>query len=178
MVNKQKILKVKEIQDLLKNNKNIVLLSFNKTTHQSLEGLRKELRKKGSSIRVIKNILFEKAVNKLSIENKKYFEFRKQFFPLKKSTAILLFKDDWSKGLKTFSEFVKKDGSMDFKFGLIDNLVYDYKDIKKIAQLPTKDELIAKILLCMKSPFIKLIYAGKYNTQKFVFILNSKGGGK
>ena len=59
MVNQQKILKVKEIQDLLKNNKNIVLLSFNKTTHQSLENLRKELRKKDSSIRVIKNILFE-----------------------------------------------------------------------------------------------------------------------
>ncbi len=178
MVNKQKILKVKEIQDLLKKSKNIVLLSFNKTSHQSLEGLRKELRKKGSSIRIIKNVLFEKAVNKLSIENKQYLEFRKKFFPLKKSTAILLFKDDWSKGLKAFSEFVKKDESMDFKFGLIDNLLYDYKDIKKIAQLPTKDELITKILLCMKSPFMKFIYAGKYNSQKLAFMLNSKGGEK
>ncbi len=92
MVNKQKILKVKEIQDLLKKSKNIVLLSFNKTSHQSLEGLRKELRKKGSSIRIIKNVLFEKAVNKLSIENKQYLEFRKKFFPLKKSTAILYLK--------------------------------------------------------------------------------------
>ena len=46
---------------------NFALITFEKTTHGSLEKLRRDLKKQDTSFKVIKNVLFEKAVNKLVI---------------------------------------------------------------------------------------------------------------
>ena len=66
MVNNLKKNQVDSILQLVKKNPNILLVKIGKTTHQSLETLRKELRKSNSKIKVIKNTLFEKSINKIA----------------------------------------------------------------------------------------------------------------
>ena len=171
MANQTKQNQVSVIIDLLNQSKNFVLVSFQKTKHQSFENLRKELKKSNSFIQVLKNTLFEKAVNKESQKNKLFFEFRKKFFPLKDTTAFLYFKNDWGKGIKSVYNFIQKEKTVEFKSGIIDNCLYENADLIKIAQLPSRNELLSKILYTIKNPMTKFIYSTKYNTQKFVYIL-------
>ena len=177
MVSKQKKTAVESFVDKLQKNSNFVLIKFEKTTHQTLEALRKELRKQGSSFSIVKNTLFEKAINKLMLQNKSLKELKKKFFPLKDTSALLSLGSDWSKGLHSFYEFIQKEKTLDFKFGLLDHQNYDASALTQIAQLPGKDQLLAKIIWSMKTPASRLVYALKYNTQKFVFILNQKSKG-
>ncbi len=174
MVSSQKKSALDSFVDKLQKNSNFVLIKFEKTTHQSLEALRKELRKKGSAFSVIKNSLFEKAVNRLSLQNKIIRDLKKLFFPIKDTTALLLLGAEWSKGLNAFYQFIQKEKTLNFKFGLLDNQGYDALKLSQIAQLPGKDQLMAKIVGSMKNPTSKLVYTLKYNMQKLIYILNTK----
>ncbi len=92
----------------------------------------------------------------------------------KKSQLFLFLKDDVSVGLKTIFDFAKKDESVGFKVGIIDNVVYNGPDLTRIAQLPSKEQLIAKITGSMKSPMARTTRAMKFNMQKLAFVLNAK----
>jgi large subunit ribosomal protein L10 len=174
MVNDNKKNQVDSIFQQVEKNPNILLVKIGKTTHQSLESLRKELRKSNSKIKVIKNTLFEKSVNKIAIKNKIFKELKTQFFPLKETTALVTLGENWNEGLKALYLFSKKDSTISLKFGLLDKSLYDTAKTLQIAQLPSKEELLGKIIGSMKSPMSKFVYALKYNTNKFVYILNAK----
>jgi len=174
MVNQNKINQVSSLSQSLNKTNNFFLIKIEKSTHQSLENLRKELRKNNATVKVIKNTFFEKAINQLSSTKKAYFELREKFFPLKEQTALVSLSDSWDEGLKTFYQYAQKEKILGFKFGLIDNVPYSEVDMVKLANLPSRGELIAKIIGSMKSPMSKFIYTLKYNTNKFVYILQTK----
>lgn len=174
MVNTKKQNQKESIFELVEKNPNILLVKIGKTTHQSLETLRKELRKSDSKIKVIKNNLFEKAINKVALKNKIFSDFKKQFFPLKETTALVTLGEKWNEGLKALYLFTKKDSSVSFKSSLLDKTLYDSEKSVQIAQLPSREELLGKIIGSMKSPINKFVYALKFNTNKFVYLLNAK----
>ena len=174
MVNTNKRNQVDSLLQLVEKNPNILLVKIGRTTHQSLESLRKELRKSDSKLKVIKNTLFEKTINKASLKNNLLKEFKKQFSPLKETTALVTLSDKWNDGLKALYLFTKKDATVSFKSSLLDKTIYDAEKTVQIAQLPSREELLSKIIGSMKSPMSKFVYALKYNTNKFVCILNAK----
>ncbi|KKP50353.1 MAG: 50S ribosomal protein L10 [Candidatus Roizmanbacteria bacterium GW2011_GWA2_33_33] len=174
MVNTSKKNQVDSIFQLIEKNPNLLLVKIGKTTHQSLETLRRELRKSDSKIKVIKNTLFEKAINKIALKDKLFTDFKKQFFPLKETTALVTLSNRWSDGLKALYLFSKKDSTLSFKLALLDKNIYDAEKSIQIAQLPSREELIGKIIGSMKSPMSKFVYALKYNTNKLVYILKQK----
>ena len=174
MANTKKLSKLSGINDFLGQNTNFALVKFEKTTHIALESLRKQLKASESKMKVVKNSLFEKSINKLSQTDNKFVSVSKKMFPLKESTAVLTFGKEWSKGLAAINEFMKKDQSIDFKFGYIDQEVYDSSTLKKIALLPPREQLIAKVIGGMKSPMSHTVYALKFNMQKLVYVLDAK----
>lgn len=174
MANTQKKGIVSSVTDILKNANNFALIQFEKTTHKDLETLRRDLKKKDAKLQVVKNTLFEKAVNKLSEEKKEYRDVRDNHFPLKQTSAVIMFKGDWADALKAYFTTVKENESFSFKFGLIENTAYDADGMKKLAQLPGKDELIAKLIGTMKNPMARTTRALTNPMQKFVYILNAK----
>ncbi len=175
MASIQKKSQVDLINNLLKDKTNFLLIRIDKTTHQSLETLRKELKKTDSTFKVIKNTLFQKALN-LSTKNKPLFkELRKKFFPLKYPSALITFGKDWSGGVKALYNFIQKEKSLSFKLALLDDTLYTDEETGKIAQLPGRDELIAKIISGLKSPASKFVYSLKFNMNKFVYVLKAKG---
>jgi len=161
------------VLDIEKHN-DFALVKIDKTSHQNLEKLRRELRKVGGSVKVIKNTFFEKAINKLTPKNKIYSQLKKKFFPIHETSAMITFGDDWGQGLKAFSEFTKNDKTLSFKLSLLDDQIYDSATTTTISGLPSKDQLVGKIIGSMKSPMSKFVYALKYNTNKFVYVLQAK----
>lgn len=174
MANTQKKGIVTSVTDILKNANNFALIQFEKTTHKDLETLRKDLKKKDAKLQVVKNTLFEKAVNKLSEEKKEYRDVRDNHFPLKQKSAVIMFKGDWADALKAYFTTAKDNEAFSFKFGLIENNAYDAEGMQKLAQLPGKDQLVAKLLGAMMNPMIRTTRAIKNPMQKFVFVLNAK----
>lgn len=174
MVAQKKVNLVEKISSLLLQHNNFVLIKIEKTNHQTLEALRKELKKNQSLFKVIKNTLFARTVNKLSLLHQIFGEIKKTFLPLKETSALLLLDKDWSKGLHAFYEFVKKERSLLFKFGLLDGKSYKSEEILQIAQLPSKDQLMVNIIGSMKSPSSHLVYAMKFNLIKLVYMLKEK----
>lgn len=153
---------------------NFVLIKFEKTSHKTLESLRRELQKNNAALLVTKNTLLEKAFNKLSQAKKEYREIKSKHTPLKGISAILTLDGDWSAGLKSFHSFTAKEKSLGFKFGILDNTPYDSANLEKIAMLPGKNELVGKLLGVLKGPTAGTVYAMKYNMQKLVYILSQK----
>lgn len=174
MVNQLKLSQVDNLSKILTKSSNFIFVKFEKTNHQTLEKLRKELKKNQARLTVIKNSLLEKSINKLSTTNKLFADFRKKFFPLKDSTAVLMLEGDWGKGLNAFYQFMLREKTLSFKFGTLDQALYSEADVARIAQLPSKDQLMAKIIGSMKSPMSKFVYSMKFNTNKFVYILQQK----
>src|SRR3989344_4665439 len=130
---------------------NFALITFEKTTHGSLEKLRRDLKKQDTSFKVIKNVLFEKAVNKLSQSEKAFRDISTKTLPLVNKSAILIFKGEWLDGLKKYYSIIKEDEN-----------------------LPGKDQLIANIIGSLKNPMTRTTRALTYNMQKFVYILSQK----
>jgi len=176
MANTKKQLQVNEIVDILKQNKQFSLLKFDKTPHIKMEVLRKALKKSGSKIKVIKNTFFQKAINKLSQDKNlsQYKAVHKQVKSLKENSALLTFGKDWSNGINILSKFTKEEKSISFRLGCLDNVMYSSEEMIRISELPGKNVLLSKIIGSMKSPVSHFVHAIKFNSQKFVYILNSK----
>lgn len=174
MVNQTKKNQVESLLQSLDKNPNFLLVKIGKTTHQSLESLRKELKKNNSQIKVIKNTLFEKSINKIALKKAIFTDLKKQFFPLRETSALVTLSERWNEGLKSLYLFSKKDPSLSFKLALLDNSIYNAEKALQIAQLPSKEELLGKIIGSMKNSMNKFVYALKYNTNKLVYILQEK----
>jgi large subunit ribosomal protein L10 len=174
MVNQSKKDQVQVLIQLLESSDNFTLLRFEKTLHGTLEKLRGELRATGSKLKIVKNSLFEKAINKLAQKKETFKELRGQIGTNRENSAVLMLGEDWSRALNVFQKFIDTEKTITFKFGLLDSKVYKMDDLMKIAKLPSKDVLIAKLIGSFKSPPSRLNFALKFNLQKFVYILSEK----
>jgi len=180
MVSRSKQTILQSILDLIEKNPNFTLVKFEKTTHPTLEQLRRELKKNGAMFKVLKNTIFEKALNRLAVKNKELGALKEKIKPLRDNTAIVGFGEEWGRGLKAYFDFSQKEKTLTFKIGILDKEVYLANDLEKIAKLPAKDQLVAQLLSSLKSPIGKTVYAMKYNMNKLVYILSekSKKGGE
>lgn len=174
MVSQKKQTQVDFLSKTLKDKSNFVLIKIDKTTHQNLENLRKELRKDNASLKVVKNTIFQKALNLASKNKTVYNELKKKFFPLREPTALITLDKDWNAGLKAFYNFIQKEKTLSFKFAHLDSALYSNEETTRIAQLPGREELVGKIIGSLKAPITKLVYSIKYNTNKLVYILQTK----
>lgn len=171
MANPTKQQLVHTIVEKLQDKHSFFLVKFEKTGHKTLESLRRELKKSKGCLEVVKNSLFLKAVNKLSLKDKTYQQLKKRFFPLKQNTAVISFEQDWAPGIKTFFDFMKKEGTLEFKCGVIENQPYGNEELLALAKLPPREELFVKVLGSLRSPTARLVYAMKFNINKLVIVL-------
>lgn len=145
-----------------------------KSTHIALEKVRRELKPLSGKITYVKNSLLKKAFQQNYQKNSVLRAFLGNQANFKFSVSICYLGAEWDKTLKIVSKFVKEGNLITFKDGLIDGQYYQAKDIDRIAALPSKAELMAKIVGGMKSPMCSAVYALKYNIQRLVFILSEK----
>ncbi len=174
MVNQKKLQQVEKLTQLIEKHPNFALIKYGNTSHQALEKLRKELGASDAKLNVVKISLFEKAVNKLSLTHKQLKELVKKVFPLRETSALLTLGEDYFKGLGAFAKFAKNEQALGFKFGLLDKKIYLAEEIEKIAQIPGKDELIARIIGSLKSSQYKLVSAMKFNVTKLTLVLKER----
>jgi large subunit ribosomal protein L10 len=170
MPNLKKTDLVSSLLNTIKESPNFVVFLFDKTSHRKLEDLRNKVREveKSAKIKVIKNSLFKVVANKINKEQLAGVDFSKG------ASALLTLPKDWSGVLSEFFKFAKADGTLSFKVGVIDDVFYSKNDLNKLAQLPSKEQLIAKILSSIKAPVSKFTVAAKFNQMRLINILKNK----
>jgi large subunit ribosomal protein L10 len=144
---KQEMLKA--LTEQFQKSKSAMVVSFNRVTVAKDQEFRNQLRDIGAKYQVVKNTLARLAVKGTP------FEPISDYF--KGVTAIAWTENDPVILSKTVSKFIKSNADLfEFKVGFVDGRVLDFKQVEQIANLPSKEELIARLLFILKSPAQRL----------------------
>jgi len=140
---------VVDMQDKLKRAKAAFLADFRGMNVEQASRLRDELRKVAVEYKVVKNTLLELASRGTDVE------------PLathyKGPTAIALTYDDPVAAAKVLSRFAKEIEAFNLKAGVLGNKPLSVADIQALADLPSREVLIAKLLGTLNAPVTNFV---------------------
>jgi len=147
---KQKQEDLEALMEQFKNARAAMLVGFKGMTVSKDQELRNQLREAGSSYAVVKNTLARKASEGTVLEPA-----RDQF---KGVTAVALSTSDPVGLSKAIAKFSKANPEIfSFKVGIVEGKVVALKDVEAIASLPSKEELISKILFLINCQAQRLV---------------------
>lgn len=149
MKKEQKINIVSEFKGLLENSKTLVASDYRGMNVEKLSILRNDCGKSGAVFRVIKNTLAKKAISGTS------FESAESFF--EGPTAVAVGGDDPVAVIKVLTGHAKDSQYLKIKGGVLDGEKYSPEEILRIATLPSREELIAKIVGSLSSPLRRMV---------------------
>ena len=134
--NKQQI--VEEIKTLLNESEMAVVLDFKGLTIKEMSDLRAKLRSNNGICKVTKNSLMRRAINGQS-------NWTDLESLLTGTNAFVLIKDDVGSAVKAIQTFQKETNKSETKGALFEGKLLSESEIKDIANLPSKEVLMAKI---------------------------------
>ena len=132
--------------------------------------LRRELTQAGVEYRVVKNNLLKLAAKGTPAEGLQGF--------CAGPTAIALSGDDPVAPAKILSKFAKDVTAFELKAGVLSGKVMTVADITALAELPSRDELLAKALSCMNAPVSNFVGTMAAIPRSLVQVLNAIGQDK
>lgn len=141
---------VAEIHGKLKDAKSLVLVDYMGIDVDEVTRLRKECREAGVDYKVYKNKLVKRAT-----EGTQFEEINKD---LVGPNAFVFSYDDATAPARVLKKFAKDSKTLELKSGIIEGVYYDAQGIEKIADIPSREVLISKILGSIKSPLVNLAY--------------------
>ena len=141
------------LDNMLKENKNFYLADVSGLTAEESSNLRRLCFKREVSLQVVKNTLLKKALEK----NDTDFE---QLYDILKGNTSIMFSESGSGAAKVIKEFRKKHERPILKAAHIEDEFYiGDENLAALADLKSKEELIAEIMLILQSPAKTVISA-------------------
>lgn len=156
---------VAQLTEKIANSKTVILVDYRGLTVEQDTELRTALRKANVNYEVIKNTLVRFAMN-----NNGYSEIDTY---LNGPTAIAYSYEDVVAPAKIIAEFAKKFEHLEVKIGIVEGSVFDEKQISALAKLPSREELIAKVLAGFNSPIAGFVNVLNGNLRGLVVALNA-----
>jgi len=127
-----------------------MLIGFRKLTVAKDQELRRQLRDAGARYSVVKNTLARRAA-----EGTPFAQAADHF---KGVTALALAEGDPVQLSKAISKFVKDNPDVfTFKAGVVEGRVVALRDVEAIATLPSKEELISKIMFLINAQAQRIV---------------------
>jgi len=158
---------VADYEDGLAKAPHVFLLGFEGITVPQVTELREKVRQSGGRYIVVKNRLALRA-----IEGEALGGLEGQFDG---ATAAAYCTDDAVGIAKVLTEFAKDVPAVKLKGGLVDGQEVFAEDIKAIATLPSREELIAKLLFLLQSPITTFVRTLNELPRQFVGVLDQIG---
>lgn len=135
---------IDEIKALIDGAKTVVLVDYLGLTVSEDTDLRRKLRQENVIYKVYKNTMINFAI--------KGTEFESLAKDLKGATAIAVSKEDATAAARVLHNFSKTAPKLELKSGVVEAEYYDAEGIKVIASIPSREELISKLLGSIQSP--------------------------
>lgn len=138
------------LTESLQTAKSAMIVSFQGLTVAKDQEFRNNLRAAGAKYQVVKNTLARIAV--------KGTDFEQATDHLKGVTAIAWTDNDPVVLAKAISKFMKDNADVyKFKTGVVDGKLVDLKQVTEIASLPSKEELISKLLYVLNAQAQRIV---------------------
>ena len=135
---------VDEIKSVIDGAQSVVAVRYLGITVDQDTKLRKELRENGVVYKVYKNTLIKRAIDGT--------EFAGLEPDLEGPTAIAVSKTDATAPARILANFAKTADALELKCGVVEGTFYDAAGIATIATIPSREELLSKLLGSMQSP--------------------------
>jgi large subunit ribosomal protein L10 len=135
---------VAEIADSIKDAQSVVLVDYRGLTVEQDTNLRRQLRAAGITYKVYKNTMMNFAFKGTVCEGLAPF--------LAGPSAIAISNEDATAPARLLVKFAKEAPKLELKAGLIEGVVFDAAGVAEIAKIPSRDELISKLLGSLQSP--------------------------
>lgn len=135
---------VEEIKEKIGKAQSIILVDYRGLDVAQLTELRGRYRKSGVDYKVYKNTMMRFAFKDLGLED--FNEY------LKGPSAVAFSYDDPVSAAKVTAEFAKTNAKLEIKAGIVDGKVIDIEGVKSLAELPSKEVLIAQVLGGFNAP--------------------------
>jgi large subunit ribosomal protein L10 len=158
---------VQKLKEELEDKRVVLFIDFRGLKTKEMFNLKNQLKKIASKLLVVKKTLLA-----LALKDKK-IDFEKEKF--QGQIAIVLGLDEISLS-KTLYQFSQNFENLRILGGYLKNGQYDFlerEEVLKLAKLPTKEEILTKLLRTLKNPISSLINIFDNNIKGLVFALNS-----
>ncbi len=144
---------VQEITEKIKASKSVVFVDYNKLTVKEVSELRNKCKQADCEYKVYKNTLVRKALNDLGFKD---FD-----ADLNGPTAVAFGADETTAAKVMVAAAKDYDQKITLKSAFVDNSYVDKAGVKALASMPSREELVAKMLGSMQAPMSN--FAGVLN---------------
>jgi large subunit ribosomal protein L10 len=135
---------VAEIKERFNCSEAVIMIDYRGLTVKEMQELRSKIRASGAEAKIYKNTLTEIAIRELGLVSMDEF--------LAGPTAFVFASGDPVGPAKVLQAFAKEHKALEIKGGFVQNQLVDAAGMKAIASLPSREELIAKLMGMMTSP--------------------------
>jgi len=131
---------LQNIKDVTASSKSLIFFDYQNISTGTLNVLRDKLFDKKASFSVFKNTLLKKVLGKDLLKG------------LEGPTAVLFANEDPIDPIKELYAFKKDNEGVNVKFGILDGIIIPQEQVDVLATLPSKQELLAKMLGGFSNP--------------------------
>ncbi len=149
---------VEEISASIKDAQSVVLVDHRGLTVEQDTNLRKQLREAGITYKVYKNTMMNFAFKGTDFESLTPY--------LEGPSAIAISTTDATAPARVLCKFAKEADKLEIKGGVVEGIAYDAKGITEIAKIPSREELLSKLLGSIQSPITNFARVMKQLAEK------------
>jgi large subunit ribosomal protein L10 len=153
-----------QLRDTLSGVNTLFLLENTGLSVNEVNQLRSEVRKSEANYRVVKNTVVKLAVEGTDLEGLTPY--------LVGPKALAFTEGDGVALAKVLKEFIREHPALSFQRAYLEGQLLEADAAKKVADLPSRDELVAKLLYLLQSPIRRLAVALAGPTQSLASVLN------
>ena len=155
---------IAEISEVVSNSSAMVIAEYRGLTVQAVTKLRAEARKNGVTVRVVKNTLVRRAV-----EGTGFAGLADQFT----GPLVYGFSADPVAVAKVLVNFAKDNEKLVIRGGAMADYVMDVEAVKQLASMPSREELLAKLVGSMQAPISGFVNVLQGNIRNMVYVLDA-----
>lgn len=161
----EKALVVAELKEKFGSAQAAVITDYRGLDVARVTKLRAKLREAGVEYKVIKNTLA-----KLAVQDTELSELQQH---LQGPTAVAFSYNDPVAAAKIISEFAKDNKELEIKAGILEGKVIDLAGVKALADLPSREVLIAQVLAGIQAPITGFVNVMQGNVRNLVYVLEA-----
>jgi len=154
-----------ELRDNFKRAKVAIMTDYRGLNVSAMTKLRRSLREKGCELKVAKNTLTLKAAREVGLEGIEPF--------LEGPTAIAFGYEDLVAPAKIVFDFTKQAKTLQIKGGVLEGRAIDVNDVRSLAELPSREMLLSKVLGGMQAPMYGFASVLQGTLRNFVYALEA-----
>jgi len=136
---------ISEVKEMIENSSAIYLTDYSGINVEDVSNLRNQFRNEGVRYKVYKNTLFKRALE----ESGKYDKLADHLIGM---TSFAFASENLVAPAKIIKKYFDDDKKLSLKACYIEDEYFDGDQLKTLAALPSKDELIAGIMASLDSP--------------------------